>query len=172
MFDILKQHKFFIKLSKCSFAEKDIEYLWHSISSKGVSTEQSKILAVKQWPVPKNVKELRGFLGLTEYYKKFIKHYGLISRHLTDLLKKGVPFVWTSQAQAAFNQLKHALIHAPVLDIPDFSKQFILETDASDVGFGAVFIQDSHPIAYLSKAVCPKNQALSTYEKEYIWLSS
>lgn len=74
--------------------------------------------------------------------------------------------MWTSQANEAFVQLKQALVIAPVLGIPDFSKQFILETDASDMGFGAVLIQDSHPIAYLSKTVCPKNQALSTYEKE------
>jgi hypothetical protein len=166
VFEILRTHKFFIKLSKCSFAQKEIEYLGHCISSEGVATEKSKISAVEQCPVPKNVKELRGFLGLTGYYRKFIRHYGLISKHLTDLLKKGVPFVWTSNAQTAFNQLKLALINAPVLGIPDFSKQFILETDASDIGFGAVLIQDSHPIAYLSKTVCAKNQALSTYEKE------
>lgn len=168
VFDILRQHKFFIKLSKCSFAQKEIEYLGHCISSQGVATEKSKISVVEQWPVPKNVKDLRGFLGLTGYYRKFIKHYGLISRNLTDLLKKGVPFVWTSQAQEAFNQLKLALVNAPVLAIPDFSKPFILETDANDVGFGAVLLQDSHPIAYLSKAVCAKNQALSTYEKECV----
>ena len=123
---------------------------------------------MEQWPVPKNVKDLRGVLGLTGYYRKFIKHYGLISRNLTDLLKKGVPFAWTSQAQEAFNQLKLALVNAPVLAIPDFSKPFILETDANDVGFGAVLLQDSHLIAYLSKAVCAKNQALSTYEKECV----
>ena len=80
-----------------------------------------------------------------------------MSRPLTNMLKKGVPFVWTSLAQSAFNQLKHSLVHAPVLAIPDFSKTFTLETDASDVGFGAVLLQDSHPIAYLSKAVCAKN---------------
>lgn len=166
VFEILRKHKFFIKLSKCSFAQQEIEYLGHCISSQGVSTEKSKIMAVEQWPVPKNVKELRGFLGLTGYYRKFIKNYGLIRRQLTNLLKKGVPYVWTALTQAAFNQLKQALIHAPVLGIPDFTKQFVLETDASEVGFGAVLLQDSHPIAYLSKAVCPKNQALSTYEKE------
>jgi len=166
VFDILRQHKFFIKLSKCSFAQKEIEYLGHCISSHGVATEKSKIAAVELWSVPKNVKELRGFLGLTGYYRKFIRHYDLISRSLTDLLKKGTPFVWTSQAHEAFNQLKIALVNAPVLAIPDFSKPFVLETDASDVGFGAVLLQNSHPVAYLSKAVCAKNQALSTYEKE------
>jgi hypothetical protein len=153
VFEILRKHKFFIKLSKCSFAQQEIEYLGHSISSQGVATEKSKIAAVEQCPVPKNVKDLRGFLGLTGYYRRFIKNYGLISRQL-------------DQTQTAFNQLKQALIHAPVLGIPDFTKPFILKTDASEVGFGAVLLQDSHPIAYLSKVVCAKNQALSTYEKE------
>lgn len=166
VFEILRKHKFFIKLSKCSFAQKEIEYLGHTISNLGVATDKSKIAAVQQWPIPKNVKELRGFLGLTGYYRRFIRNYGLISKQLTELLKKGVPFIWTDQTQAAFHQLKQALIHAPVLAIPNFSKPFVLETDASEVGFGAVLLQDSHPIAYLSKAVCAKNQALSTYEKE------
>jgi hypothetical protein len=80
VFEILRKHKFFIKLSKCSFAQQEIEYLGHSISSQGVAIEKSKIAAVKQWPVPKNVKDLRGFLGLTGYYRRFIKNYGLISR--------------------------------------------------------------------------------------------
>lgn len=131
-----------------------------------MATKENKVLAVKNWPTPKNLKELRGFLGLTGYYRRFVRHYGLISRPLSDLLKKGVPFVWTSVTESAFQQLKSALISAPVLALPDFSKQFVLETDASDVGFGAVLMQSNHPIAYLSKAVCLKNLASSTYEKE------
>ena len=82
------------------------------------------------------------------------------------MLKKGIPYVWTSVTQTAFEQLKLALINAPVLAIPDFSKQFVRETDASDVGFRAVLLQDNHPVAYLSKQVSKQNQALSTYEKE------
>lgn len=138
----------------------------HCISAQGVATEPSKITAVQQWPTPKNLKELRGFLGLTSYYRKFIKHYSMISRPLTLLLKKGVPFVWTSVTAQAFQLLKEALVATPVLAIPDFTKPFTLETDASDVGLGAVLMQEGHPLAYLSKSLCAKNQALSTYEKE------
>lgn len=143
-----------------------MEYLGHCISRAGVATEPSKIVAVQEWPRPKNLKELRGFLGLTGYYRKFIKHYGMISKPLSNFLKKASPFVWTSVTEEAFNQLKSALTQAPVLAILDFQKQFVLETDASDTSFGAVLMQEGHPVAYLSKSVCAKNQALSTYEKE------
>lgn len=77
-----------------------------------------------------------------------------------------MPFNWNSETEASFQQLKKALVTAPVLALPDFNKQFIVETDASEIGFGAILMQSGHPIAYLSKAICTKNQALSTYEKE------
>lgn len=166
VFDILRQHQFYVKLSKCIFAQSEVEYLGHTISAKGVATEVTKVQAVQQWPTPRNLKDLRGFLGLTGYYRRFIKHYGLISRPLSNLLKKGVSFVWTTTTEKAFQQLKQALVTAPVLVLPNFQKPFVLETDASDLGFGAMLMQDNHPIAYLSKVVCVKNQALSTYEKE------
>ena len=104
-------------------------------------------------------------MGLPGYYRRFIRHYGLISKSLTQLLKKGVTFIWTPQAQKAFELLKSALSTAPVLTIPDFSKQFIIETDVSDLGMCDVLMQEGHPISFLSKAFCPRNQALSTYEK-------
>lgn len=147
VFQVIREHQFFLKKSKCFFAQKEVEYLGHCISRAGVATEPSKIAAVQNWARPKNLKELRGFLGLTGYYRKFIKHYGLISKPLSDLLKKSSPFVWTSRTKEAFLQLKSALVKAPVLAIPDFNKQFVLETDASDVGFGAVLMQDGHPVA-------------------------
>jgi len=166
VFQILDNHHFLVKLSKCEFAKQEIEYLGHTISIQGVATEPTKIQAIAKWPVPSIVKELRGFLGLTGYYRRFIKHYGILSKPLTALLKKGVQFQWTPQAHEAFQLLQNALTQAPVLAIPDFSKQFVLETDASDIGLGAVLMQDGHPISYLSKALSPRNQALSTYEKE------
>lgn len=138
----------------------------HIMSAQGVATEEAKIIAVKSWPRPKNLKELRGFSGLTSYYRRFVKHYGVISRPLSNLLKKGVPYIWNSETESAFQQLKVALTTASVLALPEFTKQFVIETDASDVGFGAVLMQSNHPIDYLSKAVSAKNQALSTYEKE------
>lgn len=101
VFQIIRERKFYLKRSKClGFAQDQVEYLGHYGS--GVATEPSKILVVQQWPRPANLKELRGFLGLTGYYRKFIKHYGLISKQLSDLLKKSTPFVWTSSVDQAF----------------------------------------------------------------------
>jgi hypothetical protein len=93
---ILQDNHFLLKMSKCEFAKRELEYLGHTISAKGIHTEPSKVQAVLDWPVPQSLKALRGFLGLTGYYRRFIKHYGLISKPLTQLLKKGVQFQWTS----------------------------------------------------------------------------
>ncbi|XP_066160673.1 uncharacterized protein [Oryza sativa Japonica Group] len=165
---LLSAHQWKVKLSKCSFAQQEISYLGHVIGAAGVATDPAKIQDVVSWPQPTTIKKLRGFLGLAGYYRKFVRHFGLISKPLTQLLKKGIPFKWTPEIESAFQQLKQALVAAPVLALPDFSKHFTIETDASDVGIGAVLSQEKHPIAYLSRALGPKTRGLSTYEKEYM----
>jgi hypothetical protein len=107
-------------------------------------------------------------VGITGYYHKFIKHYGIISKPLTQLLKKRVPFVWTAVTQEAFTTLQHSLVIAPVLALLDFAKPFVIETDACHVGIGVVLMQDGHPLAFVSKALGPRNISLSVYEKEYL----
>jgi hypothetical protein len=150
--DKLRQSLFYAKLSKCSFGKTSIQYLGHVISDAGVATDPEKTLAMDSWPLPTNQTELCGFLGLTGYYRKFVQHYGLITKPLTQLLtKKG--FVWTEQATAAFLKLKAAMTSTPVLALPDFSVPFTIETDACDTGIGAVLMQCGHPIAYMSKAL-------------------
>jgi hypothetical protein len=162
---ILQQHSLFVKLPKCSFATAQVEYLGHIISGAGVATKPQNITAIVNWPMPKSVSKLRGFLGLTGYYRRFVKDYGRICRPLHDLLKKN-SFHWAAEHTTAFNNLKNILTTCPVLALPDFSKPFVLETDACGSGIGAVLMQSSRPIAYLSKCLGPKAAAQSVYEKE------
>jgi hypothetical protein len=168
VFELLSQDQWLVKLSKCRFAQQSISYLGHVISAQGVSTDPTKIEAVLSWPVPQNIKELRSFLGLTGYYRKFVQHYAVIARPLFDLLKKGTLFIWTATHTTTFEALKQALVTAPVLALPNFSRPFQLQTDACDRGVGAVLLQDGHPLAFVSKALGPRTRGLSTYEKEYL----
>jgi hypothetical protein len=168
VFELLAKDQWKIKMSKCTFAQQEIRYLGHVISAQGVSTDPSKVAAVANWPTPTNVRELRGFLGLAGYYRKFVKHFGIICKPLTDLLKKHTVFVWTAVHEESFTALKQALCHEPVLALPNFAKPFSIETDASGLGVGAVLMQEGHPLAFISKALGTKSQGLSTYEKEYL----
>ncbi|GJS10929.1 putative mitochondrial protein [Tanacetum coccineum] len=153
----MRTNTLFAKRSKCVFAVDQVEYLGHIISAKGVATDPSKIEAMKNWPVPRNIKELRGFLGLTGYCIRFIKGFATINQPLSKLLKKNA-FQWSDDAQLAFERLKEAMIQTPVLALPNFEAEFVVETDASGVGLGAVLQQGGHP----------KHQSLSTYEKEFM----
>jgi len=165
--DKLRQTQFYAKLSKCSFGKTQIQYLGHIISDVGVATDPEKTAAMEKWPIPTTTTELRGFLGLTGYYRKFVQNYGIITKPLTQLLtKKG--FEWTEKATAASVQLKQAMVHTPVLALPDFSVPFSVETDACDTGVAAVLMQRGHPIAYMSKALGIQNSKLSVYEKEFL----
>ena len=137
------------------------------MSKDGVGADPSKLRAIQEWPQPRNVKELRGFLGLTGYYRKFIPGYGKVCQRLYNLTKKE-GFVWTDSATEAFTQLKSIMSSPQVLALPDFSQTFVVECDASGKGIGAVLQQNQRPIAFFSQALGPKNQALSTYERELI----
>lgn len=166
VFLILHKHQLKVKRSKCSFAQQRLAYLGHIISPNGVSTDTEKIQTVKSWPVPVSVKELRSFLGLAGYYCKFVRNYGILSKPLTNMLKKGQLYLWTAETDKAFEALKQALVIAPVLAMPNFRLPFVVETEASNKGIGAVLMQDNHPVAFLSRALGPRHQGLSTYEKE------
>lgn len=165
--EILRDHKLFAKRSKCTFAQTQLEYLGHIISDKGVSTDSDKIEAMLKWPVPTNITELRGFLGLTGYYRKFVQHYGIIAKPLTALLKKKA-FQWTAEAQVAFEKLKESMASTSVLVLPNFQQPFAIETDACDTCIGAVLTQNGHTVAFYSKALGVNNQKLSIYEKEFL----
>ena len=143
--------------------------LGHVISVAGVAMDESKVDAIQAWPVPKTLRALRGFLGLTGYYRKFIANYGVIAAPLTALMKKEA-FRWSANATEAFNALKMALTTAPVLQLPDFSQEFVVDCDASGTGFGAVLHQSQGPIAFFSRTVAPQHRKLAAYERELIGL--
>jgi len=154
---------------KCSFGEQRIHYLGHVIADGVVAMDTDKVSAVQAWPRPRSVKALRGFLGLTGYYRRFINNYGIIAAPLTALLKREA-FLWSSAATEAFDALKQALTTAPVLQLPDFDKPFIIDCDASGTGFGAVLHQGDGPIAFFSRSVAPQHAKLAAYERELIGL--
>ncbi|XP_070049724.1 uncharacterized mitochondrial protein AtMg00860-like [Nicotiana tomentosiformis] len=168
-FDLLVKHQLFAKDKKCVFAADKVEYLGHYISAKGVATDLKNIEAIHTWPVPINLKQLRGFLGLDGYYRRFIKGYGSISKPITELLKKD-NFIWTDQTTKAFNRMKEALTSAPILVLPNFSIPFEIETDACSMGIGVVLTQKGQPVAYLSIRLSTKHQSLSVYDKELLAL--
>ncbi|KAD5961580.1 hypothetical protein E3N88_13053 [Mikania micrantha] len=169
VFHILSLNSFVLNSSKCSFGKTSVDYLGHIISGQGVSMDPAKIQAVLDWPIPTSIKGLRGFLGLTGYYRKFIQSYGSIARPLTDLTKKNA-FLWSDQAQTAFEQLKQALVSVPVLTLPNFDQPFTIECDASGRGVGAVLMQHKKPIAFFSKGLSDRNLAKSAYDREMMAL--
>lgn len=120
VFELLSKDQWLVKLSKCKFTRQSIAYLGHVVSANGVSTDPSKIEVVSSWPIPKDIKELHSFLGLAGYYRKFVQHFAIIARPLTDLLKKGTLLIWTSAHTTTFETLKQALVTAPVLALLNY----------------------------------------------------
>lgn len=155
----LQEHRLFAKRSKCFFGEESVGYLGHIISHTGVEA----------WPRTRTLRALRGFLGLTGYYRKFIAGYDAVAAPLTALLK-GAAFSWNDEAEQVFLDLKCALMSAPLLQLPDFSRPFIVDCDASGAGFGAVLHQGDVAIAFFSRAVAPHHAKLPAYERELIGL--
>ena len=136
---LLSQHQLFLKQSKCAFGASEVEYLGHLVGKDDVRVDLKKIEAMQDWPHPKTLKILRGFLGLTWYYRKFVKNYGKIATPLTALLKMN-SFNWTPAAAQAFQTLKTTMCTTPVLALPNFTNTFVLECDASGKGIGVVLM--------------------------------
>jgi hypothetical protein len=163
VFQALCDHKLALKRSKCSFGMNTMMYLGHIISESGVAMDPAKVETVEAWPSPWSLRALRGFLGLTGYYRKFITGYGTVAAPLTTLIKQEV-FRWTDKAEKAFQLLKRALTQAPLLQMPDFDKRFIIDCDASGTGFDTGLHQGDDTITYFSQPVAPQHQKLPTYD--------
>lgn len=148
-----------------------LNFLGHTVCGSGISTDPDKIAALINMPNPTKVDELRAFLGLAGYYRRFVPNFGTIATPLTDLLKKDTKFVWGPAQQQAAATLKARLCSAPVLAYPDWDKEFLLHTDASHTGIGAVLSQEDshgveHPIAFASRALTPTERRYDTRERE------
>ncbi|XP_019459949.1 PREDICTED: uncharacterized protein LOC109359708 [Lupinus angustifolius] len=163
--DLLVSNQFYAKLSKCLFGVDTVSYLGHIISAGVVRPDPDKIKAMQEWPQPRSHTTLRGFLGLTGFYRKFVKNYAALAAPLTDLLRLQ-QFTWPNEAHSAFTNLKNAMSTTPVLHLPDFSLTFDVETDASAVAIGAVLSQGGHPLAFFSKKMTPRMQHSSAYVRE------
>jgi hypothetical protein len=131
--------------------------------------DPAKVKAILDCPTPRSARAIHGFLGLVGYYRKFVHNYNIVATPLTALLKKD-GYSWDDEAVAAFAALKTAVTTAPVLAMPNFTMLFIIECDASSHGFGAVLVQDRHPVAFFSGPVAPRHCALAAYERELIGL--
>jgi hypothetical protein len=160
---VLKREKFYVCKAKSSFAQKEVKYLGHIVDKQGIRPDPKKVEAVQTWPVPKNVHDVRSFLGLVNYFRKFIEHYSEIAVPLTNLTKKSHPWVWTGRCQDAFELLKQKLIEAPLLRTPNESLSYEVATDASDLGFGRVLLQEGHPVAFESRKL---NDAELNYQTQ------
>lgn len=140
---------------KCCFMRRELEFLGHKIGGEGISTLEEKVQAVKDWPTTTNLRELKSFIGLASYYRRFVRGFSCIAAHLFRLQQKDSDFAWTSDCEQAFSCLKKALTESPILTPPDPNLLFILDTDASDVGMGAVLSQmgpeGEKVVAYFSR---------------------
>ncbi len=161
----LRQHSLKVKLSKCEFFRSSLKFLGHIVSARGVQLDPDKVAVVQEWPVPRTATQVRQFLGLTNYFRKFIQGYGSLAKPLT-LLTGGKQWQWGPEQQVAFDGLKVALTSAPTLASPDMARPFTVITDASDIGIGAVLMQNEHPCAYMSKAFTDSEKNWTVTDRE------
>jgi RNase H-like domain found in reverse transcriptase/Reverse transcriptase (RNA-dependent DNA polymerase) len=171
IFQTLRKAQLKLNKDKCHFFLPSIKFLGHEISRQGIQPDEDKLIKVKEFPRPINLRTLRRFLGLASYYRKFIKDFSKRAKPLNQLLQKDEPFDWKAEQQQAFEWLKHQLITAPILRYPNFKKTFYLHTDASGTGLGAVLAQKDednkeYAVAYASRSLNKAERNYSTTEQE------
>ena len=170
--DRLRQAKLYGRLHKCEFFKDKVDYLGFEVSANGVNASPEKVKAILDWPRPQTVHDIRSFLGLASYYRKFIRGFSQIAKPLTDLTREKKTWCWGDAEGNSFTALQVAMATAPVLRLPDFEKQFVVTTDASDVAVGAILEQDFssglQPIAFASRKLNATEIRYSAYERELL----
>ena len=167
---ILKEQQLYCKLKKCEFCKPELRFVGDIVSGSGVQPDPAKVAAVKDWPAPHNVHELRKFLGFTNYFRKFLQGYSQRTKPLTALLKKDAAYTWTPECEDHFNALKVDLTTAPVLSAPDTNAPYEIVADACGTGIGAVLMQNEKPLSYESRKYNPAEQNYTVTEQELLAL--
>ena len=162
----LRENKLFEKLSKCDFWLKEVSFLGHIVSDEGIRVDPVKIKAIMNWKPPRNVTEVRSFLGLAGFYRRFVQGFSVIASSLTRLLQKGVKFEWDDKCQSSFERLKEILVKAPVLIQPTSGREYTMYNDASRIGLGCVLMQDEKVVAYASRQLKSHEQNYPTHDLE------
>ena len=174
VFNRFRQVNIKLKPSKCHFAQSQVKYLGHVVSAKGICPDPEKIKAIEEFPAPQNVKSVRSFLGLCNYYRRFVQDFAQIAAPLNKLTRKNVPFRWDDKCAQAFSKLKHALTSAPILAYPDFTKPFELYVDASLDGIGMCLGQHQNgkevAIAYAGRDFTAAERNYRATEREALAL--
>jgi len=162
----LRDHQLYAKFSKCEFWLDSVKFLGHTVSKDGIAVDPTKVQEVMDWEPPTSVHEIQSFLGLAGYYRRFIPDFSRIAKPITELLKKGVKFVWSDTCEEAFHTLRKHLTSAPVLAQPDNTKPYDVYCDASGTGLGCVLMQENRVIAYALRALRPHEQNYPTHDLE------
>ena len=160
--------KLYAKLSKCKFALSEVPFLGHLVRAEGIMPDPAKVKVVQDWAKPTNVAELRSFLGLAQYFAKFIAGYATMTVPLSNLLRKSVPWQWTDACEHAFQGVKHALIHAPVLILPNPELPFEVVTGACQTGIGAVLLQQGKPVAFAGRKLTDAETRYTVTDQELL----
>ena len=162
----LDEHKLYAKLKKCEFWLEEVQFLGHIVGKDGISVDPAKVEAIVNWPRPTNVSEVRSFLGMAGYYRRFVEGFSKLALPITKLLRKTNKFEWTAECENAFQELKERMVTAPILAIPEGNEGFVIYSDASKKGLGCVLMQKGKVIAYASRQLKPYEENYPTHDLE------